>query len=323
MKVSFLNRMQSVLRTRRAMVRAAVLATGAVAMAMGASTVQAAPTIYVSFNSSSNAIQKVDSSGTVTTPTITGSTPGNVYGLTSDGVSNLYASNGYGFNIDKINVSTNVAAQFNTTGGMQYAADLARDGAGNVYVANNNGNNVLKYDSTGAGSVFNSTLTGADAVTVSTSGQVYVLNGGTDIYKLDSSGVATSFVTGLSGARGLAFDSSGNLFTLNYNAGAIVKIDSTGAKSNVARTGTDVYNNPKDLIFDADDNLYIANSSPNNIAKFVFNTTTQAYDGTVYATLSAGPTGIALVPEPSSVALLGLGGLALLRRRRGVIGESA
>jgi hypothetical protein len=135
------------------------------------------------------------------------------------------------------------------------------------------------------------------------------LNG--TIVRFTPGGVGSVFATGLSDPGGLAFDSQGNLYVANtdYRVNTIEKFTSAGVGTLFASTGL---NNPVGLAFDSAGNLYAASSANSTIVKF-----TPDGVGSVFASNGlSGPTFITIIPEPSTLTMLGFGFPVLLAFRR-------
>jgi DNA-binding beta-propeller fold protein YncE len=147
-------------------------------------------------------------------------------------------------------------------------------------------------------------------------GNLYAANySANTIERFTPGGVASVFAAGVNHPVGLAFDSAGNLYAGNYSGHTIQRFTPGGVGSIFATGLTD----PSGVAFDGAGNLYVADewASPGlgRIREF-----TPDGVGSVFAStgLSA-PVYIAIqVPEPSTVALAGLGAAALMifRRRR-------
>jgi hypothetical protein len=106
----------------------------------------------------------------------------------------------------------------------------------------------------------------------------------------------------------MAFDSQNDLFVTQGPGEAIVKITQGGQQSTFA-TGDTSYQ-PVGIAIDSLDNVFVW--SFNKILEYSPDGLTQS----VFATTGLIQPGFIAIPEPSSAALLGFGGLALLRRRR-------
>ena len=129
------------------------------------------------------------------------------------------------------------------------------------------------------------------------------------ILKFDSSGNMSTFASGLSSPTGLAFDSSGNLYVANgLYGGKIEKYSAIGSDLGLFASGL---NQPWGLAFDSSGYLYAAEYGNGKIEKY-------SATGTDLGAFASGlnqPAFIAVVPEPMTLALLGLGGLMLRKRK--------
>lgn len=297
-------------------------AAGVLVIALATSTASAAPVIYVT-HQSGNAIDQIAADGSASLFLGSLSRPTK---MVADAQGNIYYTEQYS-GVQKIDAVTHAITRFNSGGaGLSYPEGMTFDKDGNLYVANTGNSTIVKYaPGGGAGTLFyTATAAVSDLAWDAATDTIYALVGYSSVVKVDSSGTGTSFATGLSGAHGLAFNSAGELFSLNANQATIVKFASDGSFSTVARSGSNVYSYPKDLAFDADDNLYLTNtyvgndSTQGNIARFVWNASTSTYEGsTLTSFTSNNPYGLlVVVPEPASLSLVALGGLMLLKRRR-------
>ena len=106
----------------------------------------------------------------------------------------------------------------------------------------------------------------------------------------------------------LDIDDTGNLLALGANNGSIYVLDISGATPSLAATIAHSGNTVRDVAFDAAGNIYAVSSSSETMRIYSPGGTTDRVTG------SDGS--FSLVPEPATMVLLGLGGLAALLRRR-------
>jgi len=149
-------------------------------------------------------------------------------------------------------------------------------------------------------------------------GDVFVSTN-TGVFRLDPvSGDVLQTYGGLSGPFGLAFGLDGNLYVANDLANNVVRINVDTGATSVAASGSGL-SRPTDVEFGPDGNLYVASASQEIL---VFNPNTGAFvdripvgqGGPEYLTFGDVPQ--AVVPEPSSMVILGVGCLGLLVARR-------
>jgi DNA-binding beta-propeller fold protein YncE len=180
-------------------------------------------------------------------------------------------------------------------------------------------NTIVKLDSSGNRTTFASGLNMPLSLAFDGSSHFYTIDSsGDSIKKIDMSGNISTFASGLSlnYTFGLACDSSGNLYMTDALDGTIKKFDSSGNMS-IFASGL---NTPMNLAFGSNNNLYVTDGDSSGepgslgiILKF-----DSSGNRSVFATgLDDVPAGIAIyVPEPASMAILALGGLALLGQKR-------
>jgi sugar lactone lactonase YvrE len=270
-----------------------------------------ADNIYVSCYNSGK-IMKYDSSGN---GTIFASGLNNPTGLAFDSKGNLWASeqgssntnNGAIVKFDKNGNKSTFVSMIHTPQG------LAFDSSGTLFAAKFLLDRIDKYDSSGYNTVFVD-LFGSHAypedLVFDNSGNLWVssyygMPEYSKIFKINPSGNMTVFSQG-NDPIGLAFDRNGYLFAANYYNGTISKYDSSGNET-IFASGL---NQPHGLEFDSSGYLYVSDGY-GEILK---------YDSSGYRTIFASglsnPLFIATqIPEPATLLFLGLGGLALRKRK--------
>jgi sugar lactone lactonase YvrE len=195
---------------------------------------------------------------------------------------------------------------------------LAIDSANNVYVGA--GNTIVKYTPGGVGSVFASTgLSGPEALAFDAAGNLYAANfSGNNIEKFTPGGVGSVFASNFNHPFGLAFDSAGNLYSENNSDGAGSTIWRFTPQGVISVFATRLTVGPRGLAFDSQGNLYAAISEldPNIAGPSAIQKFTPAGVASILTEAVNTPYFIAIIPEPSTIALLGLGLPALLAFRR-------
>ena len=222
--------------------------------------------VYIA-DSWNDRIRRVDSSGTVSTFALWGFT--NPEGVAVDG-SDVYIADTFNHRVLKVDSIARTIAVFAGTGTAGFGGDggsatsslldyprgLAVDGSGNVYIADQDNNRIRKVDSTGMISTFAGTGTGGF--------------GG-------DGGSATSSL--LWGPRGVAADGSGNVYIADTFNSRVRKVDSSGAISTFAGTGTRGFggdggaaisarlDGPDGVAADGSGNVYIADFGNDRIRR--------------------------------------------------------
>jgi sugar lactone lactonase YvrE len=230
--------------------------------------------VYLS-DTSNNMIKKIDTTQTVSTVAGTlaagstdtsGGTPSfrSPYGIAVDASGNLYISDSSNHKIRKIDASGVVttfagsgsAGNTNGTGvaaSFHYPDGLALDAHGNLYVADSGNHQIRKIDPNGV---------------------VTTLAGSGSSGRVNASGTSATFNT----PSGVAVDGSGNVYVADTNNNLIRKIDTTGAVTTFAGSGT--YGNANDPValnasfkapagvaVDANGNVFVADQYNNGIRK--------------------------------------------------------
>jgi sugar lactone lactonase YvrE len=274
---------------------------------IAAPTVGRADIIYVS-NHNNSTIESFDS--------ITGqdfgvfATVGGPRGLALDSAGNLYVASWSAGNVSKY-TPTGVGSLYANT---PEAEPIAFDQAGNLFTGDLGGlNTISEITPGGTRTTFASGLSEPESLAFDKAGNLYVANFyGGDIIKYNSAGVGSIFASGLQQPFGLAFDSAGNLYESNYYGHNIEKF-TPGGVGTVFATGL---LSPTGLAFDSAGNLFVADEWAGNNGQV--DEFTPGGVGHVFADIPyGGPMYIAImsVPEPSAMALLSLGFLALLAKR--------
>jgi sugar lactone lactonase YvrE len=156
-------------------------------------------------------------------------------------------------------------------------------------------------------------LSGTYGLAFDSLGNLYTANGSANtIEKFSPAGTPSLFAnSGMSAPGGLAFDTSGNLYVANAAINTIRKFDPLGNGSLFANSGL---SNPIGLAFDSAGFLYAVNAyGPNSVEKF-----DPSGNGTLFANSDGlnTPFMIAIIPEPSALAITMLGSAAVLLRRQ-------
>jgi sugar lactone lactonase YvrE len=256
---------------------------------------------------------------------------GNVYEYTPGGVQSTFASGldhplGMAFdaagNLFVANTAQNSGDQGSITeisrAGQQstFASGLdpialAFNNTGNLFVADYNSGNIYKYTG-GVQSLFASGFFIPLGLACDSSGNLFVGWGGSGastITKITPGGVQSTFATGLSLPIGLTFDGGGNLVESDNGSGHIYQFTPGGVQSTFDTVPVG-YNG---LEFDSAGNLFAATGFGGSIVEY-------AHSGgqSTFASGMIDPADIAFqpVPEPTTVALLGIGAAAIMIRRR-------
>jgi sugar lactone lactonase YvrE len=99
-------------------------------------------------------------------------------------------------------------------------------------------------------------LTGANALAVDLSGNLYVTNGSTVVKFASGATTPSATLTGLSGANCLAVDKNGNLFVSNSGNNTVSEFYPGAITPSATLTGV---TNPGPLVIDGNGNLFVAN----------------------------------------------------------------
>jgi hypothetical protein len=197
-------------------------------------------------------------------------------------------------------------ATYATVGGNPLLHQMAADSSGNLFVANNvNPSQLLEIAPGGAVSTFVSNF-GSDpeGLAIDSNNNLYIsLTTGSTIEITPNKTITTRANIA---SPYIAVDAQGNLYLPDPAYGTILKVDSSGNETTFASGLSE----PEGLAFDSSGNLYVANSTGASITEIAPNGTKSTFaSGLSY------PEFIAIVPEPSIIAIGALLGIALLRPR--------
>ncbi len=258
--------------------------------------------IYLS-NDNTNSINKVSSTGVVTQLASGLNEPESV-AVDSNG--NVFVPNFPVGTISKI-TPAGVVTQF--ASGLKQPSGETIDSSDNLYVISVMDQLIHKYTPAGVGGVIASTISPEDLAYYG--GYIYVDNADGTIDKFTTAGTGFKQVaSGLTYSTGMTFDGNGNLFVANYTYGTIKEISPTGVVSLFASGLT----GPSSLGFDGSGNLYYSSSS-SRLLSTLRKIAPDGTDSQVVGSDAGGALFVQQTPEPSSLALVLLGGMGLLGRR--------
>jgi glucose/arabinose dehydrogenase len=250
-------------------------------------------------------------------------------GLAFDSSGNLYVTNDANNTIDKFlftgGVLSNQCSVF-VDSGLSNPIGLTFDGGGNLYVVNNNYGEIMKYTSTGGvlsnvATVF-ANMSTAGVLAFDNSGNLFVGSGSFQgINKFTSTGgvlsnVPTFFSSSDGPTWGLAVDSNRNVYAALPTANEIEKFTPAGVGTVFATNGLDW---PSGLAFDSNGNLFVTNVNNGTIMEFISTGGTLSNVGSVFASpgmITPQCIAVQVIPEPATLSLMALGGVALIRRRK-------
>ncbi len=218
----------------------------------------------------------------------------NPSGIVADGHGNLYVSDTYNFTIRKV-TTAGVVTTFAGTAGTNgftdgtgaaakfyYAQGITIDGSGNLYVGDTDNEAIRKITTPGA-------------VVTTFAGGVFGSNNGT--------GTAAQFAS----PEGLGIDGNGNIYVADSDNEEIRKITPTAAVTTIAgvvevtgstdggpATNVPEFNTPEGVAFDANDNVYVADTANNTIREITPTGTVTTIAGKAGTTGTTNGTGSAI-----------------------------
>jgi MYXO-CTERM domain-containing protein len=215
----------------------------------------------------------------------------------------------------KLDTDTLVRTRVGATGVGGDFGDLAYDRNTNTmfFVAGRGNNNLYTINlNTGAATLVGSHGVG-DLFTlgVDSSGQLYGQSTNTRVYKIDrNTGSAAPIGSNNVYPGGYTWNYNTNqMIFLEAGGGAVFEVNLTNGSATLLKAGQGFIND-NDIAWDWDKNQYWVMDWSGSLIKFdsSFNRTNV---GSGYGSVAS----VAYVPEPAALALLMLGGLALIRRR--------
>jgi DNA-binding beta-propeller fold protein YncE len=212
--------------------------------------------------------------------------------------------------------------------GLTAPIDMALEPNGTSFLVSNSTNALVRISL--AGGVLGSLNVGLrpDGIIYDPSGQLFVnlstgfQNNNSSVRRIDPTTGSVLATTGNTGVflDGLTYDSfSGFLYASDYNNGRIVRINpNTMAFTFLTPLGAGL-SDPDGITSDGMGHLYLASRGNAHVIEYNIATNTATNIGTINGLDDLAPAsglGSAAVPEPSSLVLAGVGGLALLGCRR-------
>ena len=253
---------------------------------------------------------------------------------------NLYVSSFFSSEVLRYDGTTGAFIDvFASAGGLSSPNGLRFGPDGNLYVSSEVSDNVLRYNgATGAFIDVFATGDGLDGprgLTFGPDGNLYVAGRNDDDVRRYN-GATGAFIdlfatgAGMDAPMGLTFGADGNLYVSSTASDNVLRFNgATGAFIDEfvgpGAGGPETVNGPQGLTFGPDGNLYVASAlgggffPPETKDVVRFDGTTGAFIDQFVPTASGGlafPTFMLFVPEPTTLSLLALGGLLVIRRRR-------
>lgn len=251
-------------------------------------------------------------------------------GIVADKNYNIYVSNVGNNTITEYNPHGTFLTTFaNSSSGLNDAEGLCMDSAGNIYAGNYSNGEIIKFATNGTSSIFaNPGAIGIEGMVCDSSNNLYVVyytgSNAYQIHKFNPSGTDQGAYCSTLTADGqpipIARDLSGNTYVGGFYATSptIRKFDATGSNGVVLATlgtGSSGQYGTYGMTFDssATGTLYVSMVSLGTIREY--DSSSGAYLGDLATGLS-GPTFLTAIPEPCSLLLTGVAGLAVLGGRR-------
>jgi len=186
---------------------------------------------------------------------------------------------------------------------------LVFDATGDLFVADAVTDDIYEFSQNGSQTTFATDVAEPRGMAVNAGGDLFVAVTNS-ILEFMPGGSRSTFATGLDDPEGLAFNSAGNLFESDYGSGNIYEFTPLGAQSTFA-SGLD---KPLEVVVNSAGDVFEGNFGNGDIYEFTPLGTRTTFasglgDNSIYLAFQP-------VPEPSGLALLGIGAISLLVRRR-------
>jgi streptogramin lyase len=276
----------------------------------------AADTLYVT-DSGDGSLKRIDSDGTITTVATGFDNP---FGIAVDSFGNVFlnqGANGPGFTIEKVTPNRQVST-FANLGLFGGPTGMVFDENGNLYVASDDAaytGSIKKITPAGVVSVFASGLAASPVsspygLAIDTQGNLYAaLLGANTIAEVTPAGVVSTFASGFRGPIGMVFNNlDNNLYVVDAVGGAT--LDRVTLGGNVSQFASNLPGGSSGVAVDSQGYFYVSDCSLGTITKV-----TPEGVASPFVSGLKHPNFMAVVPEPASLSLIGLGVIAILFRR--------